>query len=778
MKPVFFVSAALVVALTASARDAAAQGQPLPGDTGDCTSQKAWTIDRVGRDYLKLVGQAEIDCGDMKFYADESIELFTDIKRIIAVGNVVFTHGNSRISGDRADFNYGTRTGVFYNASGISARGEPSFREPPNPAVLEETPPQPRETEVYFYGETVEKTGPETYRITKGGFTTCVQPTPRWELTSGTISLDLEHHAILTNSVFKVKSVPLLYVPVFYYPVNKEDRSTGFLIPLYGSSTIKGQTISNAFFWAINRSHDATFLHDWFSRTGQGMGAEYRYRTGRSSYGDLRTYTLREHESTYVNDSGKTITTPERRSYEVRGNASQDLGAGFSGRGRADYFSDITVQQTYHTNIYEASRRQRLYSGALSGSWNEYGLTAAYERKETFFGTTNSTLNGVAPKISGRRSERPLFGSPIYFGVSGEFARMQRENKSSTRLTDQGLDRIHFTPVIRLPFTTLQWLTVNSSLSLHNTYWTESKLRNLQIAEPIWRRYLEMESEIVGPVFNRIWDTPDNGYMERFKHSIEPFVNIQRTTAIDNLEQIVQLDSLDSVVGKTTRVTYGVNNRFYAKRRTGPVGDRTPEIISVALKQTFYTDARAAQVDQNYRTSFTGVPPSRLSPLSLLVRTQTSEATHATLRAEYDTQFRALRTIGADGSYGVGGWFDVSAGWSQRRLIPGLKGFDDPKRLEHYLNATTQLRTRGNRVGGVYAFNYDMLRRTHLQRRFVTYYNAQCCGFAFEYQYFDFRRLGSRAPVPTDQRFNFSFTLAGIGSFSNTFGALGGAPSR
>jgi hypothetical protein len=41
---------------------------------------------------------------------------------------------------------------------------------------------------------------------------------------------------------------------------------------------------------------------------------------------------------------------------------------------------------------------------------------------------------------------------------------------------------------------------------------------------------------------------------------------------------------------------------------------------------------------------------------------------------------------------------------------------------------------------------------------------------------FDLSRLGTRAPVVEDRRFNFSFTLAGIGSFSNFFGALGGAP--
>ena len=65
----------------------------------------------------------------------------------------------------------------------------------------------------------------------------------------------------------------MFYVPAFYYPINKEGRSTGFLMPQYGSTTLKGFTLSNAFFWAIDRSQDATFYHDWSTKTGQGLAA-------------------------------------------------------------------------------------------------------------------------------------------------------------------------------------------------------------------------------------------------------------------------------------------------------------------------------------------------------------------------------------------------------------------------------------------------------------------------------------------------------------------------
>jgi hypothetical protein len=56
----------------------------------------------------------------------------------------------------------------------------------------------------------------------------------------------------------------------------------------------------------------------------------------------------------------------------------------------------------------------------------------------------------------------------------------------------------------------------------------------------------------------------------------------------------------------------------------------------------------------------------------------------------------------------------------------------------------------------------------------LNYYNAQCCGFAIEYQQFDLSGFNTTAPVQKDQRWNFSITLAGIGSFSNFFGAMSG----
>jgi hypothetical protein len=127
-------------------------------------------------------------------------------------------------------------------------------------------------------------------------------------MAANSITLHLDDYAFLKNAVFRVKNVPLMFLPIFYYPIQEDNRATGFLIPIYGSTTQRGQSITNQFFWAINRSHDATIEHDWFSKTGQQIGGEYRYVLAPGSQGNTRMSFLKgtscnRHERRRVNES-------------------------------------------------------------------------------------------------------------------------------------------------------------------------------------------------------------------------------------------------------------------------------------------------------------------------------------------------------------------------------------------------------------------------------------------------------------------------------------------
>jgi hypothetical protein len=139
---------------------------------------------------------------------------------------------------------------------------------------------------------------------------------------------------------------------------------------------------------------------------------------------------------------------------------------------------------------------------------------------------------------------------------------------------------------------------------------------------------------------------------------------------------------------------------------------------------------------------------------------------------EYDASQGVVQSIVADGQARLSDWLRVTAGFSQRRLASTL---DFAPRMDNYVVAAATLRSATNRIGGSYSFNYDLGRETLLTSRIMGYYNVQCCGFAVEYQTYNFPQGTAGFPVTKDRRFNFSFTLSGLGTFSNFFGAMGGS---
>jgi LPS-assembly protein len=740
-----------------------AEAQTLEG-CGAKWEQASLELTQVTKDHIRRVGAVEVSCGDMKFFMDE-LEMFVDKHLLVARGNVVFTSGGSRIGADRMEFDTKTRTGTFYNASGTVSIGDRADRS------MFGT----QEPYAYFYGETLEKLGEKKYRVSNGGFTTCVQPTPRWEVTSGSVTLNLDDYAFLRNSLLRVKGVPVLYLPFLYYPMQDDDRATGFLIPVYGVSSLQGHKVSNAFFWAIGRSHDATFFHDWFSKTGQGLGGEYRYVLSPQSTGDARAYFLDEPARVVEQPDGSSFTSDPRRSLSVDGGFNMALPYNLRARGNAHYFTDITVQQLYHHDPYRASNRQRRLSGIIAGNWGSYAANATLQRDETFINEDSSYITGSLPRLTLTRSERPIGSLPIYFQVNGEYGTLLRRDLRGETDIDRGVTRVDVTPTVRVPFTRWPFLTINSSAAWRATWWSRSQdpETSVPLDEGVSRRYVDLEASVTGPTFNRIFNTPGGGYAEKFKHVIEPNLTVQRVSAIDVFDRVLVNDGNDRIVGSVTRLAYGLINRLYAKR--GAPASPAREIATLAITQSYYTDANAAAYDREYQSSFTTFVPSRFSPIAAALRLSLTDNMQGELRAEYDARFKAVRTVSASGSYRQGSWLDTRGSWSLRRFVEGLPGFDDPDRKDHYFNSTTSLRTPTNRFGGAYGFNLDIGRATFMQQRITGYYNAQCCGFAAEYQTFNYGGFSSVAGISQDRRLTFSVTLAGIGTFSPPLGGLGGA---
>jgi LPS-assembly protein len=726
-------------------------------------------MEQLDATHWRFTGQVELENNEVtgqKFYASV-VDLYTDTDRVEASGNVLYETPKARIAAERAIFNLRAGTGTFFTASGSAAIGDKADKSMFGAL----------EPDVYFYGEMVEKTGEDRYKVTNGRFTTCVQPTPRWEVSAGSVVINVGDYAILRNAVMHVKDVPILYLPILYYPIQDDDRSTGFLLPTYGRSTLQGQSVSNAFFWAISRSQDLTVLHDWYTQTGQGYGSEYRWVRSATSNGNLRAYRLNQKAATV---NGGQIS--ESRSFLMNGSVNQALPLRLTARARIDYSSNLQLNQLYSRDIYSATQGLSTITGNVSGSWQFINASLNGTRTQNFFNTTQSIVTGVLPSLTASVSSRKLGRLPVFFAVQSEMSRQLYVQKDGSREIDSGMSKIDITPTLRAPISSWPFLNATLNVSYRTTRYGESLDENRrQVEVPYLRQYAELRADFVGPVFSRVF-TPNNFVADRLKHVIEPNFSVQRVTSIKDEDRIVLLgSSYDRVVGDVTRMTYGLTNRILVRKAPKGSDDGAPaapgaaaptataprELLTATLSQSYYSNQSASAFDPNYRSSYADTgsvrPLSSYSPIALTVRSQAATNIATNLRAEYDWPTRQMLSFSTGGDF-ITPATTVSINWSR-----SLSSFYPTNAL----NGSTRLKFAGGRLGGDYRLDWDLERDTIIRQGVVAFYNAQCCGLVVEYQEYNFGSFGA-SPFPKDRRFNIGFTLAGVGTFSNFFGNFGG----
>ena len=161
----------------------------------------------------------------------------------------------------------------------------------------------------------------------------------------------------------------------------------------------------------------------------------------------------------------------------------------------------------------------------------------------------------------------------------------------------------------------------------------------------------------------------------------------------------MQTDGVDNIVGNATSLTYGLNNRLYAKRRIGQTS-QAQEIVSLEIFQSYYSDARSAQYDANYSTGAgSGSAPSNYSPISLRMRTTPTPTFNTTFRAEIDSTEYALRTLSVDGSYNWTNRLQSSARVEPAVLHRGRCRLRQPGGARSLAQPVDNAHTQDNRVG-------------------------------------------------------------------------------
>ncbi|MBF0573226.1 MAG: LPS-assembly protein LptD [Desulfamplus sp.] len=181
----------------------------------------------------------------------------------VASGNVLLISGKDSITCDRLKLNLETEKGTIYN--GVVFIEENHF---------------------YIKGDSIEKSGKDTYLADKASVTSCDGENPDWKLSGKDIKITIDGYGTAKNATFWAGKVPALYSPVLLFPA-KTTRQTGLLTPQFSSSDKKGFEFEQPLFIAISKSSDATIYENYMSKRGIKTSLEYRYVLNNDSFGTL-----------------------------------------------------------------------------------------------------------------------------------------------------------------------------------------------------------------------------------------------------------------------------------------------------------------------------------------------------------------------------------------------------------------------------------------------------------------------------------------------------------
>lgn len=281
MKRIRHVSAALLLIVAGAAGVSAEVRLPLPSVAKEfptagmrLDSPVHITADTLSYDEETGVavadGNVELVLGNRMMRADR-IRYDSGTGEADLSGKVRYKDAEEEFAFDRITINLESETGVLYNGTILI-----------------------RSKNYLIASRKIEKTGKSTFLIEKGMLTTCpCDPEPDWKFEMRRSRVTLDEYAYGKDITFRIRGVPVLWLPWGAFPV-KLTRQSGLLLPNFSSNRSRGYTLQVPYYHVINRWSDATLTLDAMSRRGYRPEAEYRFVLNPESEGTLRATYFRD----------------------------------------------------------------------------------------------------------------------------------------------------------------------------------------------------------------------------------------------------------------------------------------------------------------------------------------------------------------------------------------------------------------------------------------------------------------------------------------------------
>jgi len=516
----------------------------------------------------------------------DSVEVDRDDGTIKARGNVKVTHGETVFGADSMEVRRSPRT---LRAEGSVHLRDPRYRLKASRLEmnLDDETATIRDGEVFieeghlsFGGSLLKKFEGQVYEVRDGRLTTCLCETgpPPWRIDARELRLRPEGEVVAEDATFYIYDVPVLNLPYVYFP-HRSQRSTGLLFPSFGWSDEDGLLYRQPFFWAPDKSNDATLNFAVESKTRVGVTGQFRTVSNRATAGrlDAAYFSERMRDDRVVeNREIADPEIPEDRWNLLLTHRHRDP-SGWATFSDAAVYSDslFTRELMEFSDLSSGARRlarTSRYSGSRLGFYRHgSGMTLRGELdyQQDFVQPQRHALHRV-PQIafSGSRT----LARPLEFGWDVQLTNFERE-----KLAD-GL-RVDIRPELTLPVTVARHFRLATSVAFRETlYRLDSVDGKFDAADNDYtgkfrsdrsRELLELRGSLATSL-SRTYER-EGAAWNRVRHVVEPAVEYLFIPYTDQ-SGLPLWDSIDRI-NRRNVLTVSLTNRFWGARASARDGD-------------------------------------------------------------------------------------------------------------------------------------------------------------------------------------------------------------
>jgi LPS-assembly protein len=776
---------------------AISQEQPV-----DITAQEC---EKTGDTYV-LRQDVKIKFGDYVFRGD-SVTYDSASGNATAVGNVGLDGGprDMHVRASHGDYNVRSQTGKFYEVNGTTGA---RFRGT-NVTLTSSSP-------LAFSAKVMEQTGPQEYVLYHGAVTSCELPRPKWKFHAAKIILRVGDSAKIEQSTFRLKGVPILYLPYVSTPVERLGRESGFLIPTFGTSNTKGTIVGESFYWAINRSMDATVGGEYLSKIGWNLTGDYRAKPSQTSFLNFNYFQVFTHKTVQVQTTANgvpVITNVVEGGENIKLNGAAILPHDVRGVVSLEYLSSFVFREQFSPTFTQAVNSEVISSAFVSKSVQGYSFNGYLGRYQNFQSTAPDNVITIlhTPGFETDGLDHRIAGSPLFWSYDLATEGLKRSEPGF--VTPNLVGRFDVTPELSLPLFVKGW-TFRPAVDLRETLYTQQNVAGplgpIPTSDYLSRRTITTSFDLRPPTLEKVFARTLLG--RKVKHTIEPYATYRYTNGVENFASVIRFDFRD-ILSNTNEVEYGLVQRVFLKRLHGgcvednPAGTKngsgqaasrstncTPsgadEFITWEVKQKYFLDTNfGGAVVNGTRNVFTttdalsGIAfvtnPRRFSPIVSRLNFRTSGGSDLGWALDYDTTKGRINASTLYATYHFGNYFvggseaymqDVGeivfVQGTTTQLPPCVPGglnsvpcvpqvYNQVRALVGYGSPSKHGWSAAGNIG--YDFEFKTLQYGAAQAA----YNWDCCGIAVEYRRFS---LGS---IRNENQYRFAFTLANIGTFGN-----------